>query len=174
MKAYRDANKEKIKRNMKKYLSSEKGKTYKKKCNQKFQNSKNGKIWLRSYERTQQRKKSHAEYRKRRRHKDINYHIEMNLRSRIYNAFKRNTKTISTFQLLGCSILELKGYLETLFESWMTWNNYGKGGWVIDHIIPCSSFDLTDEEQQRKCFHYTNLQPMGERENLIKKNKIIK
>jgi hypothetical protein len=48
----------------------------------------------------------------------------------------------------------------------MSWNNYGNPNgdhsdcWHIDHIIPCSSFDLTNPDEQRKCFHYTNLQPL--------------
>ncbi len=42
----------------------------------------------------------------------------------------------------------------------MNWENYGKFGWHIDHIIPCDSFDLTKEEEQRRCFHYSNLQPL--------------
>lgn len=42
----------------------------------------------------------------------------------------------------------------------MTWENHKHCGWHLDHIIPCSSFDLSDPEQQNKCFHYTNLQPL--------------
>lgn len=42
----------------------------------------------------------------------------------------------------------------------MTWDNYGFKGWHIDHKIPCLSFNLTDIDQQKKCFHYTNLQPL--------------
>jgi hypothetical protein len=53
----------------------------------------------------------------------------------------------------------------------MTWLNHGQI-WEIDHIKPCSSFDLTDLEQQKQCFHYTNLQPLFKTENRQKSNKI--
>jgi len=43
----------------------------------------------------------------------------------------------------------------------------------IDHIRPCASFDLTDPEQQRACFHYTNLQWLPAKENLSKGAKIL-
>lgn len=54
----------------------------------------------------------------------------------------------------------------------MSWNNYGKNGWEIDHIIPCSYFDLTKEENQRICFNYRNLQPLWASENNTKKAKV--
>ena len=54
----------------------------------------------------------------------------------------------------------------------MNWSNHGSY-WEIDHIIPCDSFDLTDIEQQKQCFHYTNLQPLTVSENRSKKNKIF-
>ena len=53
----------------------------------------------------------------------------------------------------------------------MSWDNYGK--WHIDHIIPCASFDLADETQQRLCFHFTNLQPLEASENMRKGCKIL-
>lgn len=52
----------------------------------------------------------------------------------------------------------------------MTWENYGE--WHIDHIKPCASFDLNDPEQQKLCFHYTNLQPMWAKENQKKADKL--
>ena len=53
----------------------------------------------------------------------------------------------------------------------MTWDNYGE--WHIDHIKPCCGFDLTDFEQQKKCFHYTNLQPLWAKDNITKNGKFI-
>ena len=48
----------------------------------------------------------------------------------------------------------------------MSWENHGD--WHVDHIRPCCSYDLTIEEEQKKCFHYTNLQPLWAEENLSK------
>lgn len=60
------------------------------------------------------------------------------------------------------------------FEPGMTWDNLGKGEgkWQIDHIIPCSYFDLTKEENQRICFNYRNLQPLWAKDNLEKSNSV--
>ena len=64
-----------------------------------------------------------------------------------------------TFKLVGCKLAFLKGDLEAKFTEGMTWENHGE--WHIDHIKPCCSFDLTKEEEQIKCFHYSNLQPLS-------------
>jgi hypothetical protein len=94
------------------------------------------------------------------------------LRSRLRSALKGKNKANHTMELIGCSPAELWDYLEKKFKSRMTRQNYGKNGWEIDHIIPCASFDLSDHEQQRKCFHYTNLQPLWALENMIKGAKV--
>ena len=62
-------------------------------------------------------------------------------------------------------------HLEALFQPGMTWDNHAIDGWHIDHIRPCTSFDLTDPEQQRQCFHYTNLQPLWAFDNISKSDK---
>ena len=54
----------------------------------------------------------------------------------------------------------------------MNWDNYGKY-WHIDHIIPCSSFDFNNEQSQRICFHYTNMQPLSAIDNMKKRDKIL-
>lgn len=112
----------------------------------------------------------------------MNARIIMNYRGRIYKALKKNigkqNKTLKkyggkqnkTLSLLGCSIEFLKKHLEKQFKEGMNWNNYGK--WHLDHIIPCASFDFNDEEQQKKCFNFINLQPLWARENRLKSNKL--
>jgi hypothetical protein len=101
---------------------------------------------------------------------DIVYKLLGNCRSRLRGALKHNTKSKRTVELLGCSPTELKLYLEKQFKAGMTWGNHGYGfdKWHIDHIIPCSSFDLSKIEEQNKCFNYTNLQPLWQHENLKK------
>lgn len=74
---------------------------------------------------------------------------------------------------IGCKRLFFIAHIESLFKPGMTWENYGKGGWEIDHKKPCSSFDLTDPEQQKACFHYTNMQPLWKLENMKKGRKIL-
>ncbi len=108
-------------------------------------------------------------YTKNKRSEDINYKILCNLRTRIYQSLKGLRKLNKTNELIGCSIEFLKIHLEEKFQNGMSWDNYGK--WHIDHIKPCASFDLTDIEQQKICFHYTNLQPLWAIDNLRKSNK---
>lgn len=80
----------------------------------------------------------------------------------------KTTKSAKTIELMGCSSEKLKEHLEGLFQPGMNWDNHGHTGWHIDHIIPCASFDLTKPEEQKKCFHYTNLQPLWWHQNLKK------
>jgi hypothetical protein len=102
---------------------------------------------------------------------DINFKLRKTIRARIRLALKNDKKRSKTLKLLGVNnIITAKKHLEKLFKPRMTWKNHGK--WHIDHIIPCSSFDLTKASEQRECFHYTNLQPLWASENLAKGSKI--
>lgn len=102
---------------------------------------------------------------------DLNFKLLTNLRRRILHALKGNSKSNKTMKLLGVNNMEfLWIHLEKSFKPGMTRENHGK--WHIDHIKPCSSFDLTKPSEQRECFHYTNLQPLWASENLSKGNRI--
>lgn len=90
------------------------------------------------------------------------------LRRRMHQVLKRNRKSDHTVALLGCSVRYLIAHLEQQWQPGMSWANYGISGWHIDHIRPCASFDLSDPDEQRKCFHFTNLQPLWAKENIIK------
>jgi hypothetical protein len=103
---------------------------------------------------------------------DIYYRIKDNLRSRFYNAVMNQFKIQSIIDLLGCSVDELKQHLELQFKPEMNWDNHGDI-WEIDHILPCDSFNLTDIEQQKQCFHYTNLQPLFKTSGIAKKFNYI-
>jgi len=73
-------------------------------------------------------------------------------------------------ELLGCSIKFFKEHIEKQFQKDMSWD---KRNFVLDHILPCSSFDLSDLTQLKQCFHYTNVQPLTWEENSKKSNKIF-
>jgi hypothetical protein len=90
--------------------------------------------------------------------KDINYKIANNLRTRLCHLIKKDRLSLGV-DILGCSVAELKDYLDKLLLSEMNWENYGEI-WEIDHILPCSSFNLEDIGEQQKCFHYSNHQPL--------------
>lgn len=101
------------------------------------------------------------EWRKNKWDKDLNYKIRILLGNRLNEVVKKNQtyKNNSILEILGCSLDYLKEYISGNFLPEMSWKNHGKI-WEIDHIKPCASFDLTDIEQQKECFHYTNLQPL--------------
>lgn len=101
---------------------------------------------------------------------DPNYNLGNRLRSRIWHALNRHKKSASTEELTGCTLAELRAHLEKQFKPGMSWERPGE--WHIDHRWPCARFDLSRADEQRACFHYTNLQPLWKRENLSKGGKI--
>lgn len=114
--------------------------------------------------------KKQYKYRKKRLKTDIQYYIKDRLSSRIRMAIMQQTgkKTERTIELLGANIDTVRKHIEGQWEIGMTWENHSIIGWHIDHIIPCANFDLTDPEQQKKCFNYTNLQPLWYLDNIQK------
>ena len=139
--------------------------------NRYYENKQHYKEYMKKYIKTEKFKNYLKEYRKKRYQNDIGFRILTNIRTRTYLAIKNNSgiKSFKTISILGCNIEELKQHLEEQFEENMSWENYGN--WHIDHILPCAKFDLTNLEQQKKCFHYTNLQPLWAKENQIKNRK---
>ena len=93
------------------------------------------------------------------------------LRRRLQAAFSAGREFSKMARdLLGCEIPHLRAHLESRWKPGMSWENYGFYGWHIDHIVPCAKFDLSDPEQQKACFHWTNLQPLWAKENLKKRD----
>ena len=98
--------------------------------------------------------------------------LESSLRSRISECLSRKKK--ATFlEFIGCSVSELEKHLEYQFRNGMSWDNYGKSGWQVDHIKPCRSFNFALTEEQLECFHFTNLQPLWASENYSKGDKVL-
>ncbi len=112
-------------------------------------------------------------YSRNRRKIDPSYRLQKKLRNRIQAELKGTKKSKSTLELLGCSISELERHLESQFQPGMTWDNHSFEGWHIDHIRPCASFDLSNPDEQKTCFHYTNLQPLWAKDNLSKGDNIL-
>jgi len=101
---------------------------------------------------------------------DVNFRLKVILRSRLLQSINTNAKSGSAVTDLGCSIDELKKYLESKFQPGMTWENIGE--WHIDHVKPLSQFDLTIREQFLEACHYTNLQPLWAADNLKKSDQV--
>ncbi len=118
-------------------------------------------------------RKNENEWRKNRAKENIHFKLRTRLSSNFHRFFKTGKTDQTTLNLLGCSLIFFKTYLEGLFQPGMNWENYGQKGWHIDHIIPCSSFDLSILEEQKICFNYSNLQPLWANQNLTKSNKIV-
>lgn len=113
-----------------------------------------------------------AKYQRDKRKSDQHFRLRGILTNRIRTALKFKTKAKQTLILLGCSLEEFKAHLESQFTEGMSWDNQGQFGWHIDHIVPCSYFDLLDSFQQQLCFHWTNYQPLWRNDNIKKSNKL--
>jgi hypothetical protein len=122
-------------------------------------------------ERYQKIKPYHIDYcikqQKQRYQSDPDFRLINSIRSRINHAIKEHTKSASSKELIGIDINEYKQYIESQFKPEMNWENHGII-WEIDHIVPCSSFDLSNPKQQKQCFHYTNTQPLFKTSELSK------
>jgi len=115
-----------------------------------------------------------AEYQKKRLKNDPAFKLRKNIARRIGLVLSGGSNSESVLDLIGCSSEFLRFYLESKFKAGMTWDNYGLSGWHVDHIRPCSSFDLTRPDEQRLCFHFLNLQPLWASENLRKGDSFTK
>jgi len=117
------------------------------------------------------RKEYHREYRRNKYNSDNEYKLKTDLRRRLHGALNGNCKADTTQALLGCTYEEARAHIEAQFTEGMSWDKMGLHGIHIDHIRPCASFDLSDPEHQRECFHYTNLQPLWAKDNLAKSDR---
>ena len=103
------------------------------------------------------------------------FKLKYSIKRTIKNGIKRKNfkKKSQTIEILGCSFDEFKIYLESKFEPWMSWDNYGKyngefqHGWDIDHVIPLN--EAKNEDDVVKLCHYKNLQPLCSKENRVLK-----
>ena len=166
---YQLENKDKIKEANKKYRDANKNKI--KERNKKYQ--------LENKDEIREKKRIYQQ-------KRIKSNPLVKLRYRISNnisvSFSRNNnkKPNKTTKILGCSYEEFKTHIESLWESWMNWDNYGnpKDGiyeinktWDLDHVIPISS--ATCEKDIIKLNHYSNFKPLCSYNNrFIKKDTI--
>lgn len=129
--------------------------------------------YVRTYSRLPETVSRRKAWKRNRRETVVDFKIKENLRIRIAHALRaKASKSDRTEELLGCAVNQLKVHLSAQFSPEMSWENYGSV-WEIDHKIPCASFDLTAPEQQRKCFHFSNLQPLLVFDNRSKGAKVL-
>ncbi len=157
--AYRAKNKSKIKEYRSKYYSS--NKIVENVKSKEYKSSKQ--LEIREYNR---------EYSKKRLIEDPLFRLRSNIRKRINKELRKSrwNKNNSLSHYLGCSLEELKKYLESKFQPGMTWENHGLYGWHVDHIVPLSK--AKSEKELYALSHFSNLQPLWAAQNLLKGDKV--
>lgn len=190
LKSYKTENEEKLKRKRKEYYEDNKevillkNREYHKINPRKYKPipyTEKRKLYNKLYrkENKERLNLSNNSYRNNRRKVDLTYKLYESMRNMITRSVKSKKfhKSSNTRIILGCDAVYLRDYLESKFESWMTWENYGlyngelNYGWDIDHIVPLSSANSIEELNLLN--HYTNLQPLCSKINRdIKKDKM--
>ena len=200
-KMYYNNNKTKIKQNKKEYYINNKDSLREKNKNYYYNNKDNLLIKNKEYRNKNKEsiKNQRLEYRKNNKQKinkqqykyekiklktSINYKLKKNISTIIRRClrFKKN----SIIKILNYTIDDLKNHLESLFEPWMNWDNYGSYNyknwkdndlstwkWNIDHIMPQSSFSFssTEDEEFKKCWSLNNLRPYSAKQNVLDGNR---
>ena len=110
-----------------------------------------------------------------RRRSDPVYALGVRIRTRIGMAFRyyRVAKRIKSIDALGCSAEQFKTHIESLWLPGMSWDNYGLKGWHIDHKRPIALFDISNDDEAKAAFHYSNTQPLWYLDNLSKGAKVV-
>lgn len=115
-------------------------------------------------------------YQRERTRVDMQFKLGRSIRTRLNASLKTKgvRKRRSSIKDLGCTLPELKKYIEKQFKRGMSWSNWGYGPdkWHLDHIMPLSAFDLTNKQHWILACHYGNLQPLWQHDNLTKSAKI--
>jgi hypothetical protein len=158
---YRKANKDAINKRLKEWKKAnpDKTKEYNKNAEIRY------KLWVENNK--ERLKQYNANYRRNKKANNPLFKFKCNIQTLIYNSLinSKNKKNLRTHEILGCDIEFFKSYIESQFENWMTWDNYGlykkdtlNYGWDIDHIKPTAS--ATNEQDIITLNHYTNLRPL--------------
>jgi len=96
---------------------------------------------------------------------DPQYYLRSIINSSLHGYLKSSNDQ-NPIWYLGCTLEEFKIYIENQFDDKMNWENRGRFGWHIDHIKPVNTFDLTNEEQIKQCWNFSNLRPLWWEDNL--------
>ncbi len=114
-------------------------------------------------------------YFKLRRQRDAGFKSLSQLRSLLRGAIVSGytPRAKKTTEIFGCDYKTFKQHIESLFKPGMTWEKFRSGLVHLDHIKPCCLFNLENTDEQKACFHYTNIQPLWAIENIEKRLKDI-
>lgn len=185
-KAYKSTNRDKVKENDKRYYEQN-SEAIKARVKQWYQANKEhhlarSKLWRKNnYDKWVSGKKRWLEankdkmkkyindYIKEKYQNDMQYRIKSICASRIRSLVRNDA---STFDLIGCNYDFFHDWIEYQFDENMTWENIGQY-WHFDHVVPCSSYDLSNKDELEECFHWSNMRPLEAQQNLKKHDKVL-
>lgn len=116
------------------------------------------------------RRKSYAKNRL-----DPSFRLNCAIRAGVNVSLTRGAKGGQKWEnLVGYSLSALKRHLEKQFLDGMSWENYGSGGWEVDHIVPLSAFNFAspDDVDFRRAWALSNLRPLWRSDNRSKNNQL--
>ena len=173
MKAYRKS--EEGKKKTREWDQSEQGRA----CHLAYERSERGRAYAAAWRKSEKGKSYMREWRRSRRKSDPSIRLRDAVACAVRDCIRANNgskKGGRTFDYLPYTSQELKAHLESLWESWMSWENYGNrpGEWTIDHIRPQSVFHYTslDDPEFQECWALSNLRPLEFIANIKKGNRV--